>query len=165
MSLYMTIGTVPKVEGYTFGELMEFEGRLHKEKDILPDDLKPHAYKNTFAGWFSLVCDMGVWRNNFSIHDWFTTKTKINHDDTPPYEVNKEDLLELQQTIKEVLFDNLSTGTHQVAEEKLSPDDGFPLNDEGFIKEYYIELQRTLYILEETLMIDFDRYYVCYLSS
>lgn len=161
----MYLGSVPKIDGYTFQELMNYEETLYKELDVLPDNVQSFAYKKGITNWYSLTTDIGIWSNMFSIHDWFIEKITNDEANGLPYKVSAEELIELEDLVKEVLFDNANTGTHRVAEEKLSPHQEFSFTKITFDEEYYKELQRTLYILEEALKVDFDNNYVYYQAN
>lgn len=162
MSLKMYLGSVPKIDGYTFQELMDYEEKLYKDLDVLPDDVQPFAYKKGITTWYSLTADIGTWTNTFSIHDWFIQRFVNNENDGLPYAVSKDELLELVRQVKEVLFDNVNTGTNKAAEANFLPNDEFSIIGGNFNEEFYKELRRTLYILEEALKVDFDNNYVYY---
>ena len=86
--------------------------------------------------------EVGYWRKDNHIHQWFVDNVQDGEDDCQKYWVSKENLLKLKQTCEEVLKDPSKK------EDLLPTEEGFFFGDTDY-DEYYLEgIKTTIKIID-----------------
>jgi|TARA_B110000967_G_scaffold11738_1_gene11529 hypothetical protein len=91
-------------------------------------------YPNKVCG---ILEEVGYWRKDFQIHNWFVNNVQEGNDDCKQHTVHIEDLMELKQICNEVLNDHSKK------------DDLLPLSD--YDEDYFIGLKHTIEIINEII--------------
>lgn len=105
-------------------------------------------------------CTVGVWRKANAIHSWFVENVQDGEDDCGVYEVEREKLVELLQTIEKVMKN------HDLAEELLPTSSGFFFGSTTEYDEDYEEvLIYTRDVLQKVLDEKMSDWYFSYTSS
>lgn len=125
-------------------------------------------------GWYSIMKQVGYWRNADEIHNWFVENVQDGEDDCDYHnECTREILEDLLHTCKTVL-DSCATTYRDgqvvidssVAEELLPRCHGFFFGGDGYDEYYVSDIVDTIEILEDVLAItDFETQMVFYRSS
>jgi hypothetical protein len=135
----------PLPEGANFDDYVSDE--FETLKGLFPSELT----ENTDAG-SSVAINAGYWRKANQIHGWFVQHVQDGVDDCGEYRVNREQLIELRDTVEKVLDGNKST-----AKELLPVTGGFFFGnydaEEGYDEYYYEQLKATKKILNNILKI------------
>ena len=127
---------------------------------IFPAGLIKHS-----EGGSTVAINIGYWRKANQIHGWFVREVQDGKDNCEPYPVPREKLVELLDTIKQVLDSDKS-----VARELLPVTAGFFFGnyseDDGYNEWYYEQLRHTETLLEDILSeyteanhLEYDIYY------
>lgn len=86
--------------------------------------------------------EVGYWRKANAIHNWFVQNVQDGEDDCKSYHVSHDSILELYNTVIEVLED------HSKAEDLLPPQSGFFFGNTSIDEWYFSDLEHTKKILE-----------------
>ena len=126
------------------------------------------------CGWYSIMKQVGYWRNANEIHNWFVENVQDGEDDCDYHnECTREILEDLLHTCKTVL-DSCATTYRDgqvvidssVAEELLPRCRGFFFGGDGYDEYYVSDIVDTIKILEDVLATtDFETQMVFYISS
>lgn len=127
---------------------------------IFPKGLLKHSEGGSTVG-----INIGYWRKANQIHGWFVRKVQGGNDNCQEYPVSRDTLVELLDTIKQVL-----DGDKALAKELLPVTPGSFFGnyseEEGYNEWYYEQLRDTETLLEDILSeyteanhLDYDIYY------
>ena len=94
----------------------------------------------------SIVENIGYWRKANAIHRWFVQNVQDGEDDCKEYYVQREQIKELLQIVKQVLTDNSK------AEELLPTQKGLFFGSSDYDPWYFEDLEDTKIILEDALL-------------
>jgi hypothetical protein len=97
-----------------------------------------------------IIIEAFYWRKANAIHKWFVDNVQGGEDDCGNYEVAREQLSELLDTVKKVL-DN-----HKLATELLPSQGGFFFGGTDYDEWYYKDLEMTKVGIEEALKLPED---------
>lgn len=111
-----------------------------------------------------ITYEVGYWRKSNQIHNWFVKNVQDGVDDCKKYHVSHEDILELYNTVCEVLNDR------GLASELLPTQSGFFFGGTDIDEWYFGDLENTKRILEPLVemiqdeekvkeLYDYDFYY------
>lgn len=152
-----------------------------KNNTDLYQEIKPFLVDRGSEGYRykSLSEEVGYWRKDNHIHNWFVKNIQGGEDDCNYYEVTPEQLNELKATCQKVLeaselvstFAKFGSGDEMViddstvAEELLPRSDGFFFGNQDYNERYYKSLKYTIDVVNEALKTDFETYAIRYCSS
>jgi hypothetical protein len=164
VELEMNLYQLPKVEGFTFDELIAINKAIIKEKE-LPEDvislLSPYIHqKEEDVQWYSMFKDLADWRKANAIHAWFVSYVQDGEDDCGYYQVTKERIQELNDLCSKV------SENPDDADNLLPARAGFFFGSTDYDDCYFKDIRKTKDITEKILKeVDFNRDYVVYTSS
>lgn len=164
MGLDMYLNSIPKIEDYSFGEMMVFSNLMHEGEDLLPEKVREKVFTNHSYGmdWRTLHNEVGYWRKANHIHNWFVENVQGGEDECEPHQVTKEQIQDLLEDVNKVL----KSRDDNQAKELLPTVSGSFFGSAEFDEYYYDSLQETRKILEKTLnSVNFEKNYVYYESS
>lgn len=104
-----------------------------------------------------IVEEVAYWRKANQIHRWFIKNVQQSIDDCGEYEVEREQLQDLLDTVNEI------TADHSKAEELLPTQEGFFFGGTEYGTGYFADIERTRQMLTEVLSESDGTYY--YTSS
>lgn len=126
---------------------------------MFPEQLTQHSNAGSTVG-----INVAYWRKANQIHGWFVKNVQGGEDNCKAYPVDRDDLLNLLETINEVL-----AGDVEAAKQLLPVTAGFFFGnydeDEGYDEFYYEDLRYTKKIIEDILDVikdnphEYDFYY------
>jgi hypothetical protein len=86
--------------------------------------------------------EVGYWRKDNHIHQWFVDNVQDGEDDCQKYWVSEDDLKKLKQTCEEVLKDPSKK------EDLLPTEEGFFFGDTDYDEYYFVGLETTIKIID-----------------
>lgn len=144
--------------------LMTLDPDEVKEKNsVLYNRLKPYIVKRGTPGryqWDSYSDEVGYWRKDNHIHQWFVANVQDGEDECNPFEVSKEQVRALLETCIKVRDD------HTLAESLLPTQEGFFFGSSDYDQYYYDAIDYTINICNEALdNFDFEEHVLYYQAS
>jgi hypothetical protein len=100
-----------------------------------------------------VIEEVGYWRKQNQIHQWFVENVQNGEDNCAEYCVSKGQLEDLLEICKKILNDN------SLAEELLPTASGFFFGETDYDEWYYDGIDNTIQILEEALSDNGADYY------
>lgn len=91
--------------------------------------------------------ETGYWRKSNQIHKWFVDNVQEGEDDCGNYYVSRDQLKELREVCRKVL-DN-----HELAEKLLPVQEGFFFGGTGYEQWYFNDLEDTVKIIDDALVL------------
>lgn len=95
--------------------------------------------------------EIGYWRKANAIHGWFVKNVQSDVDDCANYEVSREQLQNLRETVEQAL-DGPESAMHY-----LPPVSGFFFGSRGIDSWYFDDLRMTLEFIDRALSVDSSR--------
>lgn len=116
----------------------------YDEKDAVIKSEVAKVASAIFDTWKvkEVTYEVGYWRKANQIHKWFVDNVQGGVDNCQPFYVPFECIIDLYDTVCEVLND------HEKAEELLPSESGFFFGSTGYDEYYYEDLEDTKEILE-----------------
>lgn len=106
MGLDMYIYKVKKTN-HTKDELLEIDQDIlstdSKAEEFLPLD---QPYPENFADFYSIFTKVAYWRKFNALHNWFVTNVQVGIDDCGYYELDKDILIDLLETLLNTKSEN-----------------------------------------------------------
>lgn len=151
MGLDMYLEQVPKVEGYTYMDMLAFTAGKNPfdTEGTLPEEVRKKVRRVCILGqaYESLSTQLGYWRKDHELHQWFVSNVQQGIDNCQPYLVTKEHI----QALHEELKNKMSTMSKEEVEEHTY---------------YYQNLKKTERITSDILdTFNFDDNHLIYQSS
>ena len=97
--------------------------------------------------------EVGYWRKANEIHRWFVENVQLGEDDCKEYHVSIGKINELRNTCKKVLENK------KLAKKLLPPEDGFFFGSNEIDEYYFVDLEKTIKILDTALKYPQYEYY------
>lgn len=118
-----------------------------------------HIEGEAFPYW-SIFTEIGYWRKDNHIHNWFVKNVQNGVDECQLSEVSEAQLTDLLNLCKAVIKN------HSEAEELLPTTQGFFFGSDEYDEGYYASLSHTVEILEKALKeTDFEKEIIFYRAS
>ena len=114
------------------------KGEIKLTKGDMDEPIKVDLKKVSY-----IVEEVGYWRKNNHIHNWFVTNIQNGNDDCGDYYVSKENLEELLGVCKQVLEN------HELAEQLLPTQSGFFFGSTEYNEYYFKSVEYTVKLIEE----------------
>ena len=114
------------------------KGEIKLTKGNMDEPIKVDLKKVSY-----IVEEVGYWRKDNHIHNWFVTNNQNGNDDCGDYYVSKENLEELLGVCKQVLEN------HELAEQLLPTQSGFFFGSTEYNEYYFKSVEYTVKLIEE----------------
>jgi len=101
---------------------------------------------------------VGQWRKFNALHRWFVENCQNGEDDCKEYHVDRSQLVNLLEVLKQVQEDFDTTGGIK-AHELFPTESGFFFGDTSYDEYYFDDVKETVVLLEELIQEDGDGYF------